>query len=115
MRHLIDTFVYRNYRNLPSFLAQELKEANLINMLAHSGHLLLHPALLHPLESRARACLLGLVLLLLLGGLKVAPMAELHEVARLVDLAGEAAEGLLDGLALTDLHLDGGQGGSGSR
>ena len=80
-------------------------------MLAHLGHLLLHPALLHPLESRAGACLLGLALLLLLGGLKVAPMTKLHEVAGLVDLSGKTAEGLLDAFSLTDLNLDGGQGG----
>ena len=80
-------------------------------MLAHLGHLLLHPALLHPLESRAGACLLGLALLLLLGGLKVAPMTKLHEVAGLVDLSGKTAEGLLDAFSLTDLDLDGGQGG----
>ena len=76
------------------------------------GHLLLHLALLHPLESHAHACLLGLALLLLLGGLKVAAMTELHEMAGLVDLAGEAAEGLLDGFALADLDLDSGQGGT---
>ena len=41
-------------------------------------------------------------------------MTELHEVAGLVDLALEPAEGLLDGFALTDLDLDGdGKGGGG--
>ena len=41
-------------------------------------------------------------------------MAELHEVAGLVDLALEPTEGLLDGLTLTDLDLDGdGKGGGG--
>lgn len=87
-------------------------------VIDHLGHLLSHPALLHPLKSHAHACLLGLALLLLLGGLKVAPMAELHEMPGLVDLTREAAEGLLDGLALANLDLDsrkrgGGDSGSG--
>ena len=76
--------------------------------------MLLHPALLHPLESRAGACLLGLALPLLLVGLKVATMTKLHEMAGLVDLSGETAEGLLDGFALTNLDLDSGQGGASS-
>ena len=39
-------------------------------------------------------------------------MTKLHEMAGLVDLTLEPAEGLLDALALTDLDLDGnGKGG----
>ena len=82
-------------------------------VIDHLGHLLSHPALLHPLKSHAHSCLLGLALLLLLGGLEVTTMAELHEVAGLVDLTREAAEGLFDGLALTDLDLDGCKRGGG--
>ena len=42
-------------------------------------------------------------------------MTKLHEMAGLVDLTLEPAEGLLDALALTDLDLDGnGKGGGGS-
>ena len=81
---------------------------------AYLGHLSVHSAALHAFHADAHTCLLNLALLLLLAVLEVTAMTELHEVAGLVDLALEPAEGLLDGLALTDLDLDGdGKGGGG--
>lgn len=78
------------------------------------GHLSVHSAALHALHADAHACLLDLALLLLLTVLEVTAMTELHEVAGLVDLALEPAEGLLDGLTLADVDLDGdGKGGGG--
>lgn len=79
-----------------------------------SGHLSVHPAALHSLHTDAHAGLLDLALLLLLGVFEVTTMAELHKMAGLVDFTLETAEGLLDGLTLTDLDLDrDGKGGGG--
>ena len=81
---------------------------------AYLSHLSVHSAALHAFHADAHTCLLDLALLLLLAVLEVTAMTELHEVAGLVDLALEPAEGLLNGLALTDLNLDGdGKGGGG--
>ena len=84
------------------------------------GPLLLHSAAIHPFHANSHAALLNLALLLLLGVLEVPAMAELHEMAGLVDLALETAEGLLDALAFADVDLDGdgqrsggGEGGGG--
>ena len=86
----------------------------MIHELFSLGHLPVHSAALHAFHADAHACLLDLTLLLLLAVLKVTAMTELHEMAGLVDLTLELAEGLLDGLTLTDLHLDGdGKGGGG--
>ena len=84
------------------------------------GPLLVHSAFLHPFKANSHAALLDLALLLLLGVLEVFAMAELHEMAGLVDLALETAEGLLDALAFAHIDLDGdgqrsggGEGGGG--
>jgi len=65
-----------------------------------------HALALHTFEALAVAGLHNLALLTLLGILKVSLVAQLHEVATLVNLALEATEGALDGLALADVHLD---------
>ena len=82
------------------------------------GHLSVHSAALHAFHADAHACLLDLALLFQLAVFEVTTMTELHEMAGLVDLTLEPAEGLLDALALTNFDLDGdgkgcGRGGGG--
>ena len=68
--------------------------------------LLSHAPGIHPFHPHAESGLHNLPLLALLGVLEVTLVTELHKVAGLVHLALEAAEGRLDGLALSNFDLD---------
>ena len=74
--------------------------------MAHLSALLPHAPGIHPLHTYAESSLDNLSLLLLLGVLEVTLVAKVHEVARLVHLALEAAESRFDRLSLPDLHLN---------
>lgn len=106
----------RSHRSITRRKAESSFKVSYLNplMLFCLGHLSVHSAALHAFHADAHTCLLDLALLLLLAVLEVTTMTKLHEMAGLVDLTLELAEGLLDGLTVTDLHLDGdGKGGGG--
>jgi len=76
-------------------------------MSSYLSPLLVHAAPLHALHANSHPGLLDLALLLLLGVLKVSAMAELHQMARLVALALETAEGAFDRFTVPYVDLDG--------
>ena len=103
LRHRISSlysihYLLHPYKSSPKILVKD--KPNFLSAL------LSHAPGLHPLHPLAESGLHNLPLLALLRVLEVTPVAELHKVAGLVHLALEAAEGRLDGLALSNFDLD---------